>query len=384
MGRAVSDGAIDAIQEIERISQACAQIEILLEQVEQSITHYQVLGIPRSADSDEILSSYQDVMRRLTPQFYNIQYSFPIPFSVRLKRALRKTREAYDVLGHCVKRIEYDKYISRRATVPIPVSIPDGPSAQHQIMRDGQGPAESAARIPPVPKEAKGKSKQVAHTTPGGKTGSEVRRIPRLRLSVPARVVGHDKKLGQWNEIAATTNLSKFGIGLVLRHRVRRGMVLHLSMPMPVKFRSHSHHEATYGTYAIVRRVDQPKKGERIVGLEFLGPSPPAGYIDRPWSNFRIQTWSGRDRRRETRLIRSEAAQIEFLNEAMEVVGTEQGITENICPGGAQVCLNNIPVDVDYVRIVCTRIGLRSTAYIRDMYRGKDGKPRISLEFVED
>ncbi|MGH9761884.1 MAG: hypothetical protein ACREDR_42250, partial [Blastocatellia bacterium] len=216
------------------------------------------------------------------------------------------------------------------------------------------------------------------------KTGADRRRLPRAVLSIPVKVVGHSKKDGKWQEIAQTTSLDRFGVGLVLNHRVRRGIVLHLTMQMPTKFRNHAYHEPFYCVYGIVRRVDPRKTGERVVGLEFVGASPPPGYLEQPWAHLRLDTWSGPDRRKRNRMPQIEEVQIEFLDGSMKVVAKQTCRTEDLSPDGAKVCLTGLPVDVDYVRLTCKRIDFKSQAVIRDMYKGKDGLARICIEFIEE
>src|SRR5205085_2318120 len=93
------------------------------------------------------------------------------------------------------------------------------------------------------------------------------RRTERFRLAMPTRVTGYDKLTGKWDEMTQTINVSRTGVRLRLRHRLRLGNVMHLMLPLPVKLRSHGYYDSTYKVYAIVRRIEPAKGGEQAVGL---------------------------------------------------------------------------------------------------------------------
>ena len=84
-----------------------------------------------------------------------------------------------------------------------------------------------------------------------------------------------------------------------MQRRVRNGTVVHITLPLPTKLRNHGFSDPGYNMYAIVRRAEPLEGGARLVGLEFIGNHPPAGYLDKPSATFRTQKWTGLDRRRE-------------------------------------------------------------------------------------
>src|SRR5262249_19004817 len=103
---------------------------------------------------------------------------------------------------------------------------------------------------------------------------SNRRRTERLKISIPARVVGYDRRTGKWSEMADTLDVSITGLRLRLDHPVRYGMVLYLSLPYPVRLRTHGFAESSYRVYGLVRRVEPAKRGSRLVGIEFVGEQP--------------------------------------------------------------------------------------------------------------
>src|SRR5438132_7630023 len=122
---------------------------------------------------------------------------------------------------------------------------------------------------------------------------SNRRRTARLRLSLSVRVTGHDRRSGKWQELTTTEDVSRTGIQMNLRQRVRRGTVLHITLPLPWKLRQHGHFDPTFQTYAWVAGVRRSEQvGMRLVGLEFLGAHPPAGYLEKPWAIYRPPGWN--------------------------------------------------------------------------------------------
>lgn len=370
------------------VSQAYADIEFTLQQIEGAVTYYQLLGLPRRATAEQVASAHRAISERLNPTCYGLEGTMPDLVAARIDGALLRIKRAYEVLSETGTRLKYD--LSLRESAVSPTGLPLGiNAAKAPTLRPGfeavpaGAPPESDSDANRTARIVRGQ--QAAHTRPITETKTtDRRRLSRTPLSIPAKVVGYANKDGKWQEIAQTRNLDRFGVGLILRHRVRRGSVLYLTMQMPTKLRTHAYHEPFYNVYAIVRRVNPGKNGERLVGLEFLGPSPPPGHLERPWAHLRLETWSGPDRRKRNRMLQVEVALIEFLDDTMKTVAKQMCKTEDISPDGAKVCLTGLPMDVDYVRLTCKRIGFKSTAIIRDMYKGKDGLARICLEFIRE
>ena len=172
-------------------------------------------------------------------------------------------------------------------------------------------------------KEEKEKNETLETRTPGTQRAaftrskkdvkdSNRRRCERFKLSIPARTMGCDRVKGKWSELTQTVDVSRTGVSLMTRRRVRYGMVLYLSLPMPVKLRGHGFSDQTYNVYGLVRRIEPIRNGTRVIGVEFLGEHPPVGYLEKPWVTFRTQNWSGIERRRQDRLSKAEPVTIEY------------------------------------------------------------------------
>jgi hypothetical protein len=158
---------------------------------------------------------------------------------------------------------------------------------------------------------------------------------------------------------------------------------VHVSLPLPVKLRTHGHGDRSYNVYALVRRVEQSKKGLRKVGLEFLGQEAPVGYSQKPWATFRTGEWEGAERRREERVNRAEVVAIEYLNEQMKHIRQQVALTENISPSGARVYLKAAPAEFNLVRIANLNRSFESLATVRNRFVGNDGFERLCLRFID-
>src|SRR5262249_8264130 len=209
------------------------------------------------------------------------------------------------------------------------------------------------------------------------------RRVARSWLSIPTYVVGHDRTEGKWREVARTRDVSRFGASLEMRKNLPQGIVIHLSLPLPVKLRNHGFADAGYSTFAIVRRVGRPKDGVRTVGVEFLGERPPEGYLSKPWSIFRTGPWNGPDRRRTPRDKTNERIRIEYLDESRRKIGDEIAVAENISAGGLRIRVNQAPSCFDHVRIARLNNGSQSLASLCHRFIGADQIERLCLTLIE-
>src|SRR5262249_40609862 len=148
---------------------------------------------------------------------------------------------------------------------------------------------------------------------------------------------------------------------------------------LPTKLRSHGFSEPGYNMYAIVRRIEPMAADSRVIGLEFIGVQPPAGYLHKPWAAFRTQVWEGPDRRREPRVERAETVLVEYLDESGEVLARETTTTENISPNGARIRAKEAPRDFEMARLTSGNRRFTSIALVRNRFAGIDGCERLCL-----
>jgi hypothetical protein len=214
-------------------------------------------------------------------------------------------------------------------------------------------------------------------------TQEERRHSPRLHLSLPVRVQGHDANDAPWEEMASVRDASPAGVAVTLRHPITRGQVLQLTLPLPKRFRRYDVGEASYRVFALVRVVT-PEAGGSRVGVMFLGRTPPHGYDIRPGGLFLLPTDAPpapRDRRRVPRLD-------VFVNLMIRRVEngeprSEQTIAENIGRNGARV-LTSMPLAKGEV-VEIEEIGgtFHTRAEVRNVYVGTDHISRLNLCFLD-
>ena len=377
----------------EQMSVYYLELERLLERVEDSVTHYQALGVERSAAYEEIRNTYHQALGLLYPA-YKLSATFPVDTLARIERAFGKVSRAFSVLANYTNRLSYDNALQGRTpdkkstTTPPPVShISNNASPAGAVSARTNSPARPAAAgasEQPISIRNNPPAQKVHSTFTESESDDNRRRCERFRLSIPARITGFEKKTGKWNEMTETVDVSRTGVNLRMRRHVRHGTVLYVTLPLPSKLRGHGYAEPSYNVYALVRRVDPPRNGSRLVGLEFLGEHPPMGYLDKPWSSFQTRKWGGGNRRRRDRREQIEIIAIEYFNESMHLVAKEMGRTENISRGGMRVCVRTPPPEFDMIRINCPSRGFESFAAVCNRYVGKDGFDRLCLKFLND
>lgn len=373
------------------ISAYYLEIDYLLERVEGATTHYQTLGLERSAAADEVISAYQKSVAVLHPSYYKVRAAVPDDMLVRVDQAFKKLSRAFADLTDLNKRTLYDGALNSRLSTsrlrdtaegqgshaPAPQK-PEKPEKKNRDVQDkGHGPAAAGEiRVSPELRAVFSMSSKQPATL-------ERRRCERFKLSVPALMAGYNAEGGKWQEVTKTINVSRMGVAVWLRREVRHGIVVHITLPLPTKLRSHGFSEAGYNMYAIVRRVEPLIEGRRVVGLEFIGATPPTDFLHKPWSTFRTQKWAGPDRRREPREQRAEPVAVEYLDEAMKRISREAALTEDVSPSGARVRVKSAPAHFEFVRVTSPKLSFNGLALLRNQWMGEDGLKRLCLQFVD-
>jgi hypothetical protein len=184
--------------------------------------------------------------------------------------------------------------------------------------------------------------------------------------------------------MAETIDVNRTGLRLRLRKRVKPGTVLYLTLPLPSKLRSHGFAEQSYNVYTLIRRVDPPRQGVRVVGVEFIGENPPAGYLKKPWAVFRPIRWGGSERRRPHRCAQIERVRIDYFDESMLLLSQEEAMTENVSRFGLRISGTMAPAEFDMVMVSCPSLKFESMATLRNRYMGKDGIERICVQLDKE
>lgn len=369
------------------ISAHYLEIEYLLERVEAAGTHYQTLGIERSASSDEVINAYQNSVSVLHPSYHKVRSAVPDEMLARVDQAFKRVSQAFSELTDSRKREQYDQSLNPRARSgghprkqrkpAVSKAAAETKSKTTNKLEEPQATSESV--------EIKGapEFRPVFTRTAKQEELEDRRRCERFKMSVPIMIAGYGPEGGKWQEVTKTIDVSRMGVAVRMRKRIKHGLVVHVTLPLPAKLRNHGFSEQGYNMYAIVRRVEPLVDGFRVVGLEFIGAHPPNGYLHTPWATFRTQKWSGPERRREPRENRSEPVAVEYLDESMQPIGREAAVTENVSAGGARVCVKSAPAEFEFARITNPNRGFNSLALVRNRYGATDGHERICLQFID-
>ena len=163
--------------------------------------------------------------------------------------------------------------------------------------------------------------------------------------------------------------------------------------------------EPQYKIWGIVRHcipVRQKEKDSFAIGTAFIGKRAPASYNENPAKIYDITTRQGESfwnvveaesnpdesnlpkaDRRHTRYHIPVNISLEVLDDMGSVITTETTVTENISIGGASV-FTSINADVgSFIRVVSEQYDAKLSAIVRGKRQGKDGIPRLHLEFFD-
>ncbi|MEK6320292.1 MAG: PilZ domain-containing protein [Acidobacteriota bacterium] len=373
-------------------------LEGLLSRIDSATTYYQILGLDRDDGQEKIKSSFQQLLNLLYPP-YVVGRTMPAEITPRIERAFSKASQAFGVLASFARRKDYDGALLSIATKPAVAKAtkrpqedhPQTASKQFQVSQPqaAQNGGESRSDSAAVAAEnydlniSINQRGEVYRESAKAKQGDNRRRCERFKVSIPARVTGYDRNGGKWHEMTETIDVSRTGVRLRLRRRVKHGSVLFLTLPLPAKLRSHGFTDQSYNVYTLVRRVETPKQGVRAIGVEFLGEHPPKGFLDKPWAIFRSNRWGGNERRRPDREERAETVSIEYFDESMQSIRREQATTENVSRSGLRISGTAAPPEFDVIMVTCPRLKFEGLAALRSRYRGKDGVERLCVQLVD-
>ncbi len=378
----------------DQISSYLKEIENCLERVERALTHYQVLGADRRSTSREITLAYRKTVTLLNPSYYGVDLTLSEETMTRIDLVFSRVSHAYSVLANVAKRLEYDTLLDPTASSFSAIDRDEPLRHFESASMAAQTREESRSQD----KDSERNTERVIQTTmelPNFETAEAQiietaeeaadnrRKYERYPLSIPVYVTGHDRISGEWHEMTNTVDVSRTGVTIAMTRKVRHRQMLHLALPLPMKLRCHRHADPSYSIYGLVRRIERPKNGTRIVAIEFVGEHPPAGFIHKPWVTYNTR-WGGDERRREQRAERAETLTIECLDESLNPVRQEVVVTENISAGGARVYLKSAPPQVDLVRVTNLERSFESLATLCNRYIGRDGFERLCLRFIEN
>jgi PilZ domain len=196
------------------------------------------------------------------------------------------------------------------------------------------------------------------------------RKDVRLAIAIPVRVVGHTASGQQWEELTKCEDASIGGASFLLRSAVRRGNILHLSLPLPKRYRRYDPTAATYQIYGLVEAAKERAEGLRV-GVAFLGRKPPTGFDQTPGAIFLPERRQGRRGEVFLKVKLSKGASAD-----------EPTVLENFGVGGARVVTSQPFDEGEIVQIEDAEGSFKTRAEVRSVQVGKDGVRRLNLRFI--
>lgn len=199
------------------------------------------------------------------------------------------------------------------------------------------------------------------------------------------RVQGRDSDGTTWEEMSSCEDASAGGVGLHLNRPVVLGQVLHLSMPLPQRFRQYDLTDPSYRIYTLVRNVRPAPGGGLRVGLLFLGKHPPRGAESRPGELFLMPgDPTPVERRKFQRILARFSLRLEAEHAPGGFAMEEKAVAEDVSLRGAQVRASTLPV-VKGAILQVEEIGgdFKTRAEVRNISIGQDGHPRLHLLFLD-
>src|ERR1700687_3672730 len=106
------------------ISSYYLEIDYLLERIEGATTHYQTLGVERSATNEDVILAYQKSVTVLHPSYHKVRAAVPDEMLVKVDQAFKKVSQAFSVLTNASKRAQYDEQRNPRTYATLPLDAP--------------------------------------------------------------------------------------------------------------------------------------------------------------------------------------------------------------------------------------------------------------------
>jgi hypothetical protein len=204
-------------------------------------------------------------------------------------------------------------------------------------------------------------------------------------MKLPVRVQGREADGTAWEEMATCEDASAGGVGLRLTRPVVLGQILHLSLPLPQRFRQYDLTDASYRIYTLVRNVRPTPGGGVRIGVVFLGKNPPRGAHALPGELFLMPgDPTPVERRKFPRNVARVSLRLEAENAPGGVAVEEKTMAEDVGQWGAQVRATTLPV-VKGAILQLEEVGgdFKTRAEVRNISIGADGHPRLNLLFLD-
>lgn len=227
----------------------------------------------------------------------------------------------------------------------------------------------------------------------------------RIKLSLPIRLTGLDRRCQPWSESSRLIDVNPFGARFTMRRLTEPGRLLRLTLMMPRQLRCFDHVEDQYRVWSLVRHVTEVTTADASlldIGVGFIGKHPPMSYNLKPYTRYTLaetasegRLWGMREMgalqalgarhergESETRLRIAVNVEVEVLDDDGHSDESEKTITENISRQGTCVFTTLNVEEGQFVRLINLENQMCFTAAIRSRSNGSDGFTRLHLQFV--
>jgi hypothetical protein len=201
-----------------------------------------------------------------------------------------------------------------------------------------------------------------------------------MAMTLPVRVRGGEATGATWEEVTSCVDVGPGGVGMLMSRDVGTGQVLHLSVPLPSRFRQYDIIEDSYRVYALVRSAQRLASRSRV-GVMFLGRRPPKASAELSADRYRIPGDPARAPARPRPRLR---LHLDAEQAPGGVAHEEDVVAENLGPRVALVGVTRLPVSRGALLAV-EEVGgdFRTRAEVHSISIGTDGRPRLSLRFLD-
>jgi hypothetical protein len=207
--------------------------------------------------------------------------------------------------------------------------------------------------------------------------GVEQRRTRRVPMKLAVRVQGRDSDGTKWEEMTTAEDASAGGLAITLKHPARVGQVLHLTLPLPPRFRQYDLTQSSYRVYGLVRGK---RSGNRF-GLLFLGKHPPRGAESLPAGLYFMP---GDPRPMTGKQGFEVVLRLEAENAPGGVPQEEHTIAQNVREREVEVKTTSLPVLKGAIVTVEEVAGdYRTRAEVQGIVIAKDGNPLLKLLLLD-
>jgi hypothetical protein len=238
------------------------------------------------------------------------------------------------------------------------------------------------------------------------------RRVERVRLNIPVRIEAQETKDTSWSEITRFQTLSSCGAGFESQHQVRTGQLILLTAPIPERLRSYDYMEQQYKVWGLVRYCC-PSAGSSAsyqVGVSFVGKQPPLSFQENPTTLYELIGYTKhgfsqvteqseitiapeilKEPERPAEKVRKNAPRypipldilIQIFDENQKITAAETTVSENVSVSGAAV-FTSLEIQVGTaVSVYFRAFNICIQARVRNRRIGRDGMPRLHLEFLD-